>query len=494
MSTSNRDLSQPRSRYPHRSEEHNVMASPQLRRPIWRRALATWMSAIMLAGMMAGIVAPVPVAAATNDVTLRVESARTEPLALGGTGVDIGDAVTSYKWMINEDNTGSTAQRNTNPGSGCSSQDAGYPDSCNWTSIAGLASSAPVAAQGDETTLNGTDFVTLAPGRYLISVLADGYKLDGTPFTVPLPDPGRVVVPLQPLPLPTATVKAQAFADVTSANGQYDPGEDGLPGFAGKITDYIGQVNTDVFGNPLCTVYQFNDTNSDGVQDPGEKTVLDAEQSPILVRQGGKCLTGDINMDGLVNAADEALYVSKGLDPALARGVLTIPNLGPHRYALSMVPPTGSSWVQTTTLEGNHDWDAWVMEGSTGLDTEFVVAGEPFPATIFGYVPGPTTSYWNDPAHKFAAGGTGTIKGVVDAMKVYVPASGGLCLPGTIWGGLCGGKIDKPIDQPWIALSDLNRGDTAVWFGRGDADGIFTIPNVPDGSYTLTYWDDLQNY
>ena len=156
-----------------------------------------------------------------------------------------------------------------------------------------------------------------------------------------------------------------------------------------------------------------------------------------------------------------------------------------------MVPPTGSSWVQSTTLEGNHDWDAWVMEGATGLDTEFVVAGEPFPATNFGYLPGPTTSYWTQTDHKFLAGGSGTIKGVVDAMDIYIPQKGGLNLP-TL--GFSGAKIDHPIDKPWITLSDLKRGDTAVYIGRGNADGTFQIDNVPDGTYTLTYWDDPQNY
>ena len=70
------------------------------------------------------------------------------------------------------------------------------------------------------------------------------------------------------------------------------------------------------------------------------------------------------------------------------------------------------------------------MEGSTGLDTEFVVAGEPFPATIFGYVPGPTT-YATGPSsdHRFQSGGHGTIKGVVDAMDIYIPQKGGLNLP-----------------------------------------------------------------
>ena len=372
--------------------------------------------------------------APTSTMKLRVESARTEPRAFGGDGVNEHDLVTSFKWMINLDNTGTTTQRNANPGSGCSSQDAAYPDSCKWASIAGLKSTAPVVAQGDETTFPAAGLTGLKPGRYLVSVLADGYKLDGTPFTIPMESPGVVVVPLQPFPLPNATVKAQVFADVTEANGQFDPGEDGLPGFAGKITDYLGQVNTDVYGNPLCTTYAYTDANGNRIQDPGEIDLSGPDYEPTLVHLGGKCLSGDINMDGAVNATDTSLYNSLGLDPALARGELTIPNLGPNRYALSVVAPTGQSWVQTTTLEGNHDWDAWVMEGSTGLDTEFVVAGEPFPATIFGFVPGPTSryglpanapasaTYWTQNGHRFAPGGHGTIKGIVDAVDVYVPA------------------------------------------------------------------------
>ena len=295
------------------------MEHPQFGRPRRTlRFLGMWVaSAVLVTTQLALPVAAAPAAPAaparqaapaapTSTITLAVTAARTEDLA----GVTLGDPVTSYKWIINEDNTGTTEQRNALPGSGCSPQDAGYPGSCNWASIAGLRSSAPVVAQGDQTTLNGTDDITLAPGRYLISVLADGYKLDGTPFTIPMEAPGVVAVPLQPLPLPSATIKAQVFADVTEANGQFDPGEDGLSGWAGKITDYLGQVNTDVFGNPLCTTYEFNDSNANGVQDrlwdptwtgPVEEIQLDANNEPIVHTQGGKCLTGDINMDGLLD-------------------------------------------------------------------------------------------------------------------------------------------------------------------------------------------------
>ena len=42
--------------------------------------------------------------------------------------------------------------------------------------------------------------------------------------------------------------------------------------------------------------------------------------------------------------------------------------------------------MQTTTLEGGHDWDIWVQEGDTGYDTEQSLGGEPVPYVDFGFV------------------------------------------------------------------------------------------------------------
>ena len=66
----------------------------------------------------------------TSTIVLDVQAARTEPRALGGTGVTEGQPVDSFKWIINLDNTGTTAQRTANAGSGCSPLDPSYPDSC----------------------------------------------------------------------------------------------------------------------------------------------------------------------------------------------------------------------------------------------------------------------------------------------------------------------------------------------------------------------------
>jgi hypothetical protein len=421
----------------------------------WHRLLAMISILVMLLGNQA----PFPISsalaesanaplAATNTLTLNVISARTESRAFGGSGVVKGAAIPNFKYIINIDNTGTTEQRS--PSEGCSPESAGYPDSCNWVSIAGAASNSPIYTQGDQS-----DFpLDLPDGRYLISVIADGYRLDGKHFTVPMNGP--VTVELQPFPLPDATIRAFVFEDISPTNGAPDaPIEHGLAGFVGHIADYIGEVTTDIYGNPLCTVYK----GEDPVTHVVPPQYLDGDMLPVVAQLGGQCVSD-------------------------ANGDLVIPHLGPNRYALSAVAPDGTNWIQTTTLEGNHDWDAWVMEGSTGYDTEFVVAGEPFPTAIFGFVQEKTSNL----------GGSGTIKGVVDAVKVYVPTVGGVTLPGNIWGGMAGGKIDKPIDSPWIALSDLGAGDTAVWIGQGDANGAFTIPNVPNGTYTLTWWDEPQDY
>ncbi len=422
-------------------------------------------------------------------------SAQAQTSTLSSTNVEVRDADTDalipeFKFIINVDNTGTTEQRS--PSDGCSPESAGYPDSCNWTSM-GTASSSPIFTQGDQDDL-AAGLANVPDGRYLISVLADGYKLDGEHFAMPLADSTKVVVRMQVPPLPDATIQAAVFEDISPVNGAPDlPAEHGLAGFSGVVRDTLGELTTDVYGNPLCGTgvclsYCYV---VDGGLDVGVVKPIDA---------AGRCPNVSTTLEpgeptGLlmwplpdptgIPPAGALSYTVAVPGTAAIEGKVKIPGLGTNRFTLLVTPPDGLDFVQTTTLEGNHDWDSWIMEGSTGLDTEFVVAGEPFPFAIFGYTPGNMTPN---------LGGDGEIKGVVDAMKVYVPPTGGLPVSGTIYGGVAGGKLAGAIDRPYIALSDLANGDTAVWVGRGGADGSFTIPNVPDGNYTLTYWDEPQDY
>ena len=391
-------------------------------------------------------------AAPTGTMTLNVVSARD-----GGAGVHAGDPITTFKYIVNVDNTGTTSLKSPVAGSACDPTTPGFvdppaPTHCPWTSIAGAPGSSPIATQGDQADFASP--LSLPAGRYLISVLADGFKLDGAHLTVPDGGTVPVTVELQPTPLPDATVRALVFQDSAPVNSAPDlPAEQGLAGFEGQMTDYLGQIITDVYGNPLCTTYVGENPDTHVISPPPAGGV------PVIDTIGGHCLSD-------------------------SSGMLAIPHMGTNRYALSVIPPNGTNWVQTTTLEGNHDWDSWVMEGNTGFDTEFVAAGEPVPTAVFGFVK-PTA---------LAGSAPGEIKGVVDAMKIYVPTVGGLPGTGQIWGGLNGGKIDKPINRPWIALTDLLNGDQAVYVGRGNADGTFDIKNVPNGNYTITWWDEPQNY
>lgn len=410
--------------------------------------------------------------AQTSTITLSVFSARTEPFwgaPLGEPnppGITQGDAVTNYEYIINVDNTGNPVQPRypdcypyADPPDN-TIINVNYPAGCDWPGVREVPGHAPIATQGNQDDFNGvlSSGITLPPGKYLISVEAEGFKLGGQWFTIPLEEPGLVEVALQPYPLPSATIRARVFEDNSITNGAPDaPVEQGLAGFVGHVADWAGEATTDVYGNPLCTEYE---------PGPGPNGYLYEDGAPVPIPgSGGQCLSD-------------------------ANGDLVIPNMGPNRWAVSAVPPDGSNWIQSTTLEGNKDWDTWIQEGATGFDTEFVTAGEAFPFTIFGYVK--PTAYTGTVDMPISGGPaySGEIQGVIAEAEVYVPYNGGLPYQGHLWGGLSGAKISKVIENPVIVLTDLLNGDTAVYVGVGNSDGSFLIRGVPDGNYSLTYWDE----
>ena len=441
---------------------------------VWQRILR----AMTILTLLLGSQAP-----AVIGVQAQANAAPTSHLMLNVVDASSAGPIGQFKYIINVDNTGTTDQRS--PSDGCNPGDPGYPGSCQWVSVAGTASSSPIFTQGDESDFGSG--IDLPDGRYLVSVLADGYKIDGAHFSMPAS--GSVTVQMQPYDLPDATIQAAVFEDVAPTNSAPDvPAERGLAGFVGHIKDYIDEVTTDVYGDPLCG-------NShcvskcyvvDGGVDIGTVNPVDsAGRCPIAFTPAEDPL-----LNSTISQTLEGSPIPIG---ATVEGKLIIPNLGPNRYALSVVPPNNSGWVQTTTLEGNHDWDAWVMEGATGLDTEFVVAGEPFPATFFGYVK-------SKPAGTVAVGGgSGTINGLAVAVSAYIPPTGGIV--GEL--GLLGAKPkDKnPIHSLYVSLSDLNNSDQTVFVGHytcNEGAGCPAIPfnltNVPDGDYVLGVWDEPQDY
>ncbi len=436
----------------------------------WRR-LVTAVSAFALTvgGAVAlPVIAASPAQAATTyAITVKVVSARTEDHVPNGTGgwttVTKGAAVSNFRYMINLDNSAKGVSPTLpSDGTECSPSSTSYPAGCDWPSILQDPGAAPIYRQGTSADFAGGGTVTLPETSedYLVTVLADGYKIDGLHFSTPLvvgtsAGPAELVVEVQPDPLPDATLRAQVFLDEASTNGAIDNGEQGLANFQGHINDTLGEITTDVYGNPLCTVYAGEDPVTHVI--PWDSTYRNEDGTPKTIATiGGKCLSD-------------------------STGMLTIPHVGTNRYTTTVTPPDGTDYVQTTTLEGNHDFDTWLMENATGYDTEATVGGEPVPTPQFGFVH----------PHDDLAAGTGSITGTVVAVKQYYPPVGGSF---NYLNGSTGARLDKPIENPVLSLNDLGNGDQAVWVGRGDAQGHFTIPSVPAGDYQLTWWDEPQNY
>ena len=437
------------------------------------------------------------------------------------------NAPKDYKWLLNLDNTG-------NPQGGADSAlchpstNPTYPAGCTWPSIK-YATASPALSEGTWADWNNllalpayaTDGVGVvsglpdscdastgnpvphAPGagpaagtvacKFLVSVSADGYQLGGAHFSVPMPVPGVVDVFMNPFPVPLGTMRLAVFNDSHPTNGQFDHlSETGLEGFLGVVFDVDGILQADFYGNPLCTVYKTDSSGQIILDSYGHPTRLPAADPAPVTPAGyhnpsvpGRCLSD-------------------------SNGDITIPNLAPNHYSARVTPPdfnpkalqpdtTAYHWLQTTTLEGNHDHDVWVMPNDTGMDTELVVGGESVPFVDFGFVPvTPQPTTWACPVTGVVGqtSGCGQIKGQLYGATSYIPGVNGVVAGATA--GTAGLKLDRPLDRGWVALSNLNvsAGDaeTMVATIPTDKNGYFNFTNVPDGDYSATIFDEPQEY
>ena len=460
------------------------------------------------------------------------------------------DPVTSYRWLLNLDNTGDPygAQSDLycHPSSNIKSgapvpaggvlnvtyviTPDGYPQSCQWPSVRyAVASPAlsegtqadwnpalPLPAGGTLGAVGGTGLPTNCPVlpaepvkacRYLVTVMANGYQIGGAHFAVPSTTP-VINVYLNPYPLPLGTVRLKAFNDSSPTDGTFDEAtETGLVGFHGILNDVDGIVTADYFGNALCTEYVKNPDGTVKIDAHGKPTPLPAHNPapPDSTGYYNPTVPGDCLSD--------------------TNGDITIPNMAPNHYSATVTPPIGdkTNWVQTTTLEGNHDFDVWTMPNDTGLDTELVVGGEPVAFVHFGFAhQAPAPQSWGCPRGGTAGqtSGCGRITGQLFQASVYVP--GVTNLPGVNGAnGNSGIVLQNPIDRGWVALNSLNAssGDfdkmittiptqdpsrvglqypdcpTAPTLAQPNTagHGCFEFTNVPDGEYLATIWDEPQD-
>ncbi|MFA5352831.1 MAG: hypothetical protein WC291_01245 [Thermodesulfovibrionales bacterium] len=319
-----------------------------------------------------------------------------------------GNPVSGFRWLVEEDNT-------NQPVPGVRAADTIGVDIHK--------SYAPVVRKGSSLTSSATINLP-ANKRYIVSILPDGggHTLGAMPVAL---GQTAVTVKVHQGPLPTAQISVLVFKDHNTINNVFDAGEQGLANFTIQISDIFGQVSTDVFGNPLGTTY---------------------------------------NPDGTVIA------MGSGIIKSDAQGQALIKNLAPGKYGLRAIPPTGSNWIQTATIEGTPTVDAWVKANEPQKFTEGFGTG--FNHVFLGFVDNTQLPWAMTPP----AGGTGSITG----RNVFNHFD----RPPVNQGFFAG----PPVGECWVGLNNLTtqQGLIAV---PCDANSNFTINNVPPGTYQLVTWD-----
>jgi len=229
-----------------------------------------------------------------------------------------GTPVAEFRWLLEEDNTHPAA--------------VGAVDAASL-GVSVHHSHAPVVASGTSADLGALlaavdsakrYFVSVLPGLPGSSVKVGDFALGGVSIA---PGQASATVHVHANPLPSAQLSVYAFHDRRSLNSEPDIGnEEGLAGFEVRLYDAVlgEQSFFDFCGNPLGTTYN-----------------------------GAAC--------------DDVASIGNGIILTGSDGEVTVQNLYPGKYAVEVVPttqcPDGSEWIQTSTIEGKHEVDAFVEAG-----------------------------------------------------------------------------------------------------------------------------------
>lgn len=349
-----------------------------------------------------------------------------------------------FRWLVEEDNTTQSV-----PGVSVN----------NSIGTVIHKSYAPVVASGHSSTNTAT--ITVPDGKwYFVSVMPDaGFAIGGSttlvnpllPFNFPS-GPVNLKIIVTPEPIPTAQIWVLAHVDHNAINNVPDQGEPGLGGFSVIIHDDAGMVSQDAFGNPLGTQYD----------ELMNVTVMGAP-------------------GGLIKTMSEADVGNPTLNPySLAVGEALIKYLPPGKYGCQMIPPTGTPWVQTATIEGTQVVDAWVKAGEPRAFTEGFGTGVWH--AFFGFVNPTGTNYTTSTDSRLPwlvtpPAGTGSISGTLLFNHFGAPPNNQVSFGGAA------------VSEAWVGLNDPVTGQGLYAAAANQNTGEFAIANVPPGTYQLVWWD-----
>jgi hypothetical protein len=341
--------------------------------------------------------------------------------------------------------------------------------------------------------------VALDPTKhYYISVLPGdamdpGHAMGGAQIA-----PGQTDVPVivERQLQQAAKVSAFVFEDDHPLNGEHDasggidvlaPNEPGLGGFNITIMDLVGmsgdsagQMTYDEFGQPLSNALA-------GTIDPVSK--MDACPITANPNTGIDGATSPNGITGVIPVCPK--YEADGTTLSPLAGQAVVANMPPGRYGIVATPAAdriarGEEWLQTNTLDGGKDHEAFLKAGEPAYFQEFGPAG--FHVSI-GFA---NPQFIND----HAKNGSGT--GICDP----APNGGGLTCTSVVKGQVTGSRLSRPSDerlygsgsrdtfgytQCYASLGTPDGGDFS--FAKCDENGNFSLNNVPAGDWRLTIFD-----
>jgi len=479
--------------------------------------------------------------AATATVTLTFPAGNGPAITLLD-GIDKATTVTDYRWIIEEDRTffiDPACQANPLPATCPLATPQGTPAifgtnfHTSYMPVVAMGCTGTLSCEAGQSLLgvpaacdgaNGTCRTTAAQKtavdpsqvvldptkRYYISVLPGdamdpGHAMGGAqiaaactpvpPLTACTGTFAPVTVIVEPESQPPAKVSVFVFEDDHPMNGEHDasggidtlsPNEPGLGGFNITILDLVGgsgdsagQMTYDEFNQPLSNSLA-------GTPDPsnGGIDACPIVKDPYTGFDGTLRNTDPVEagITGVIPVCPQ--YEADGTTLSPLAGQAVVNGMSPGRYGIVATPAAdriarGEEWLQTNTLDGGKDHEAFIKVNEPAYFQEFGPAG--YHVSI-GFA---NPKFINDQGNVLCAGLTGaaacthTVTGVITGARMSRTPDQRLYSSGN--------RDTFGYTQCYVSLGSPDGAD--IRFAKCQDDGSFTLPNIPAGDWKITVFD-----